>query len=67
MPETGGDSTQMLPLWVQWLFAIGGLTFIVAAFVAIWSRLGHIEKRIGRLEAGGDPLAVEKDSHDARD
>ena len=40
----------MLPLWVQWLFAIGGIGLIVIVFIALWSRLGKIEKRIGHLE-----------------
>lgn len=40
----------MLPFWVQWLFAAGGITLIVAVFLALWTKLVKIEKRIVRME-----------------
>ena len=46
MPVDGGGDVQMIPLWVQWLFGIGGAGLIVVVFVALWSRLGKIEKLI---------------------
>ena len=64
MPGDGGGSTQMLPLWVQWLFAIGGIGLIVAVFLALWSRLGKIEKRIGRLEERSKKFATEGEQED---
>ena len=50
----------MLPLWVQWLFAGGFFVLIAAAFGAIWSRLGKIEKRIGGLEGQLNKSATEE-------
>lgn len=50
MQDTGGPTIQMLPLWFQWLFACGGLVLLVAFFLALWTKLTKIEKRIDRLE-----------------
>ena len=60
MTDAVGGSTEMLPLWVQWLFAIGFFGLIVAVFVALWSRLGKIEKRIGGLEGQLNKSATEE-------
>ena len=51
MPIDGDGDVRMIPLWGQWLFAIGGFGLIIAVFLALWGRLGKIEKRIGHLEA----------------
>ena len=57
MEGAGGETMRMLPLWVQWLFAGGGLVLLVAVFLALWAKLGQIEKRIGRLEVTQRPPA----------
>ena len=58
MQDPGGPTMQMLPLWFQWLFAIGGIALILAVFVALWTKLTRIEKRIGRLEGSEQPPLV---------
>ena len=35
---------QMLPLWFQWLFAIGGIVLIVAVFLALWTKLASMKR-----------------------
>ena len=35
MEGDGGETMRMLPLWVQWLFAGGGITLILAVFFAL--------------------------------
>ena len=50
MQDPVGTSTRMLPFWVQWLFAAGGITLLVVAFAAIWTKLARIEKRIIRSD-----------------
>ena len=45
----------MLPLWFQWLFACGAMVLLVAVFLALWTKLTKIEKRIGRLEGSEQP------------
>ena len=62
MPVDGGGDIRMLPLWVQWLFAIGGIGLIVVVFIALWSRLGKIEKRIGHLEVRQDESPPEEET-----
>ena len=62
MAEAGEVGTRMLPLWVQWFFVIGGITLIVVVFAALWSRLGKIQKRIGRLEGRFDNIAPQKEA-----
>ena len=56
----------MLPFWVQWLFAAGGITLIVAVFLALWTKLVKIEKRIVRLEGAvrspASPAATQTDN-----
>ncbi len=61
MPVEGDGAVQMIPLWVQWLFAIGGFGLLVVIFVALWSRLGKIEKRIGHLEVRRDEFPLEEE------
>ena len=62
MPVDGGGDVQMIPLWVQWLFGIGGAGLIVVVFVALWSRLGKIEKRIGLLEVRRQEIPPEEET-----
>lgn len=57
MQETSGATLQMLPLWFQWLFAIGGIVLIVAVFLALWTKLTRIDRRIARLEDREGPPA----------
>ena len=51
MQDPVGTTNRMLPLWVQWLFAAGGITLILAVFLALWTKLVKIQKQIARLEA----------------
>ena len=52
----------MLPLWVQWLFAAGGLVLIVAVFSALWVGFGKMGKRLARIESRLDnPAVTEQD------
>lgn len=50
MQDADGTSGRMLPFWVQWLFAAVGITLLVVAFAAIWTKLVRIEKRFVRFE-----------------
>ena len=62
MEEAGGQATRMLPLWVQWLFAGGGLVLLVAVFLALWVRLGKMDKRLARIESRLDnPAGTEQE------
>ena len=61
MEGAGGETMRMLPLWVQWLFAGGGAALILAVFLALWVKLGQIEKRIGRLEGTAGPTLGRQD------
>ena len=60
MEDAGGETIRMLPLWVQWLFAGRGIALIVAVFLALWAKLGQIEKRIGRLEGTEGPPGAQQ-------
>ena len=62
MEGAGGETIRMLPLWVQWLFAGGGIALILAVFLALWAKLGQIEKRIGRLDCTEGPPAAQQHS-----
>ena len=62
MTEVGEAGTRMLPLWVQWSLAIGGLSLIVAVFAAVRRRLGMIEERLGRLESRLDDIAPQREA-----
>ena len=62
MQEAGGPSMQMLPLWFQWLFAGGSIALIVAGFVAFWTKVAKIEKRIGRLQGRSTELSPEEET-----
>lgn len=55
MPDPVGTPNRLLPFWLQWLFAAGGITPIVAVFLALWTKLVQIEKRMIRLEATKRP------------
>ena len=52
----------MLPIWVQRLFATGGLVLLVAVFLALWVRLGKMDNRLARIESRLDnPAGTDQD------
>ena len=57
MQEAVGTSDRMPPYWVQWLFAAGGITPVLAVFLTLWAKLVNIEKRIVALEENERPPA----------